>query len=228
MSRKILYLKKALVPYYQHAKERARARQAKADQSRLIRQKSQQARSFKAADPKPKKSLIIDHTKLDVFVEGHDGNRDLRHNPWVTVIIDKPSREIVKHLVTAESPSFKQLLALIRKHVRAGKRANPEISVPETFLVDNGLNYRSHTFADLISQSGIQISYPSPKQSDFKSQVERFFSPLNRNLIKKLKGRRSHKKAQPSVETDTQPLTTLAKIKREIGKLVSKHNSDCK
>jgi hypothetical protein len=83
MSRNILYRnsKKARVPYYQYAKERARSRQAKADQSRLIRQKSKQARSFKAADSKLEKSLIIDHAKLDVFVEGQDGNHDQPQNP---------------------------------------------------------------------------------------------------------------------------------------------------
>jgi hypothetical protein len=57
------------------------------------------------ANLKPRQEIVLDHTSLDVVLQEHSKEQTDLRRPWVTVIIDRDSREILSSIVSYEEVS---------------------------------------------------------------------------------------------------------------------------
>jgi putative transposase len=132
----------------------------------------------------------IDHTQLDIFVVDDDGIPLGR--PWLTVCIDKHTRCILGIYIGFESPSYlsvarclkhalKPKLSLQTEYPRI-KNAWEAFGVMKTLVVDNGMEFHSHSFEKACYQFDIEIKYTPRKSPWYKGTVERFMRSINNGV----------------------------------------------
>ncbi len=137
---------------------------------------------------KPLETAEIDHTQLDLFVIDDDTHIPLGR-PWLTICIDVHTRCILGIYIGFEPPSYLTVGKCL-KHAFLPKtnlqKQYPDIrhswdahGVMEQLIVDNGLEFHSHSLEQACFAFGVEIMYTPRKTPWFKGKIERFNRTIN-------------------------------------------------
>jgi putative transposase len=157
---------------------------------------------------RPFEIVHIDHTQLDIELVSSlsslercdltsgDANRNLGR-PWATFMVDAYSRRLLAVYLTYEEPSYRSCMMVLRLCVQRFKR------FPQTIVVDNGSEFHSHYFEQLLATYRCTKKHRPPAKARFGSVVERLFGTANKQLIHELQGNtqitRRHRQVTQSV-----------------------------
>lgn len=138
----------------------------------------------------------IDHTPLDIFVVGEDGAAIGR--PEITIVLDRFSRCVLGFSISLAGHGKHAVLEAIRHSLLPKSYlANryPELNLMwecygwfEKLVMDNGLEFHSHTVVGSLLDLGIIAEYAASRDPNDKPFVERFLRTLNYSFIHKLPG----------------------------------------
>lgn len=133
----------------------------------------------------------IDHTLLDVWVLDPRTGIPLGR-PWITVVLDRFSGYVLGIYISFYGPSSGTVAKAIRCSILPKDElieGIPEIEhhwsamgVPETFVVDNGLEFHSRAFRRIGWHLRADIIYNPVRQPWLKASVERVMMEFNRIL----------------------------------------------
>jgi putative transposase len=144
---------------------------------------------------RPFEIVHIDHTQLDIELVSslvsltncsllsHANN--IQHNlgrPWATFIVDAFSRRLLAVYLSFDPPSYRACMMTIRICVQRFKR------LPQTIVVDNGAEFHSHYFEQLLAYYVCTKKHRPVAHARFGSVVERLFGTANTQLIHELQG----------------------------------------
>ena len=118
----------------------------------------------------------VDATKFDFMVKliNEDGTFNIaRYN--LTAVIDVYSSNAVATLTT-KIDSYAQVRVLNKAFIRMGK--------PEQVYMDNGKDYTSYHYGDVLSDMGITAINAQVGQGRQKGKIERFFGVIQTELAK--------------------------------------------
>jgi putative transposase len=130
---------------------------------------------------RPLEVCHVDHTELDLsMVAGSimEGMGRL----WLTILSDAFSRRILAHYLTYDAPSYRSCMMVIRDCVRRHGR------LPQILVIDNGAEFRSTYFDQLLAKFEITKQLRPRAQSRFGSVQERLFGTANSQFIHTLRG----------------------------------------
>ncbi|MDV3348834.1 DDE-type integrase/transposase/recombinase [Leptothoe sp. LEGE 181152] len=97
-------------------------------------------------------------------------------------MVDAYSRRLLAVYITYEEPSYRSCMMALRICVKRFNR------FPQTIVVDNGKEFHSHYFEQLLAYYSCTQKYRPPAQARFGSVVERLFGTANSQLIYELQG----------------------------------------
>lgn len=133
----------------------------------------------------------IDHTMLDVWVLDPISGVPLGR-PWITVVIDRMSGYILGVYISFYGPSCASVANAIKVAIFPKDdivSAIPDIQtrwtamgVAELYVVDNGLEFHSHTFRRIAWELRADLLYNPVHQPWLKSAIERSMMEFNRML----------------------------------------------
>ena len=168
---------------------------------------------------RPFEIVHIDHTQLDIELVSSPqilsnchldiGNTKYKNlgRPWATFMVDAYSRRLLAIYLTFDEPSYRSILMVIRICVMRFKR------FPQTIVVDNGAEFHSHYFDQLLATYACTKKHRPPAYPRFGSVVERLFGTANTQLIYELLGNtqltRKHRCVTKSVSPSKQAVWTL-------------------
>lgn len=155
---------------------------------------------FKEIDGGLKVSYIlerveIDHTPIDVILV--DENGDILGRPYLILAIDKYSREVLGFSIgMGNNVGWPEVMQCI-KHIMSDKSYVKEIypfiehewnafGIPETVVVDNGLEFKNNAMKDASYQLGFVLQFCPPKVPQWKGSIERFLGTFNRGFAHNL------------------------------------------
>ena len=172
--------------FYKRINSRADHRQTRKRQgNRAAYQKSSFYHELTFSTPchgnRPFEICHIDHTELDIELVCQRTGCCLGR-PWATVLIDAFSRRILAIYLTFDPPSYRSCMMVLRICVQRLGR------LPETLVVDNGVEFGSIYFETLLAAFGCikkQRPVASPR---FGSIIERFFGTSHTEFFYNLKG----------------------------------------
>lgn len=139
---------------------------------------------------RPLERVELDHFLVDSHVVcGRTGVRLGR--PWLTAAVDHYSGMIVGYHLSFAPPSAASVLAAVRhailpKEISGG--AWLSYGIPDSVVVDNGLDLLSDAVKDAFVALGIDLVYTPPRTPWFKGTIERFGRTLNTRLVHWLPG----------------------------------------
>lgn len=160
---------------------------------------------------RPFEIVHIDHTQLDIeLVSSLESlaschiavNKDFRHNlgrPWATFMVDAYSRRILAVYLTFDEPSYRACMMVIRICVQRFGR------FPQNIVVDNGAEFHSHYFEQLLAYYTCTLKYRPPAYARFGSIVERLFGTANTQFIHELQGNTQIKRLNRQVTLSVSP-----------------------
>lgn len=123
----------------------------------------------------------IDHTQLDLqFVNESNGTE--MGKAWLTVMIDAFTRKILAWVLTFNDPSYRSCMLVIRDCVRRHGR------VPKTIVADQGSEFKSIYFDQLLALLGIHKRMRPASHPRFGNIVERVFGVQNTHFTHALRG----------------------------------------
>lgn len=123
----------------------------------------------------------IDHTELDLqFVGARRGEK--LNKAWLTVLIDAYSRMVLAWVILFEPPSHRSCMTLIKDCVKRHSR------IPRYIVVDNGPEFRSEYFEQLMARLESTKKSRPPSKPRFGSIIERFFGLTNQEFVHNLIG----------------------------------------
>jgi putative transposase len=143
---------------------------------------------------RPWENVHIDHTPLDIELVSSLISMDtcnssseidgdiLLGRGWATFMIDAYSRRILAIYLSFEEPSYRSCMMVIRTCVQRFKR------LPENIITDNGSEFESIYFKQLIARYGSNHKYRPPGEPRYGSPVERVFGTTNTEFIHELQG----------------------------------------
>ena len=143
---------------------------------------------------RPWENVHIDHTPLDIELVSSLISMDtcntssaiagdiLLGRAWATFTIDGYSRRILAIYLSFEEPSYRSCMMVIRACVQRFKR------FPENIITDNGSEFESIYFKQLIARYGRNHKYRPPGEPRYGSPVERVFGTTNTEFIHELQG----------------------------------------
>lgn len=139
----------------------------------------------------------IDHTPLDLIVIDKHTMLPLGR-PWLTLAIDKHSRMVVGFYICFNAPSSYSILQCLKQVIlpkdqwmaRFSSIQNkwPAFGIPQTIVVDNGMDLHSQAFKNSCFEMGIEIVFCPAGAPQSKGSIERFFRTMNQGLIHNLPG----------------------------------------
>lgn len=160
-------------------------------------------RKFKIAGVGAETSRIlerveVDHTPLDLFLIDDNTKLPLGR-PTLTIILDHYSRMLLGYYLGFNAPSTAAVLAALQHAILPKKRCKSNIGleikgdwpchgIPETLVVDNGLEFHSQALEHLAFNLGMRIQYCPKKQPQFKGCVERYLKTINYSFSHLLPG----------------------------------------
>ena len=157
----------------------------------------------------------IDTTWFDAFVRFPDGSVK---RPYLSVLIDKRTRSIIGHNLTADAPTGYDHAVLLAKAIVPRKLrswssyynafgiplmpwskyldddqlkefdAHRPYIFPRRIIIDNGQDYRSHVFRLACDRYGIHLTQSPVKDPTSKAQVERNFGTIRTMFAQYLPG----------------------------------------
>lgn len=143
---------------------------------------------------RPFEIVHIDHTQLDIELMSSlmslseckwDASQTLQHplgRPWVTFMADAYSRRLLAVYLTFEEPSYRSCMMALRICVQRFER------FPQTIVVDNGKEFHSHYFEQLLAAYVCTKKHRPPATARFGSIVERLFGTANTQFVYELQG----------------------------------------
>lgn len=142
---------------------------------------------------RPFEIVHIDHTQLDIellsslssLAQCNLTSGDASHNlgrPWATFMVDAYSRRLLAVYITYEEPSYRSCMMVLRICVQRFKR------FPQTIVVDNGPEFHSHYFEQLLANYRCTKKHRPPAKARFGAVIERLFGTANKQLIHELQG----------------------------------------
>ncbi|HEY9696169.1 MAG TPA: transposase family protein [Trichocoleus sp.] len=172
---------------------------------------------------RPFEIVHIDHTQLEEELVSslqslsscslNLNNKTAKHNlgrPWVTFMVDAYSRRLLAVWLTYEEPSYRSCMMVLRICVQRYKR------FPQTIVVDNGPEFHSHYFEQLLASYHCTKKHRPPATPRFGSVVERLFGTVHTQFIHELKGnsqiKRQHRQVTKSVSPESQAVWTLGDL----------------
>jgi len=174
------------------AYERAVARYGEDEANRRFRHSKAGLRATR-----PNERVEVDHTPLDLFVVDEHSHLPLGR-PWITVAIDKRSRMVLGFHISFSPPSVEAVMHCLRHAVLpkidlkarypALKNSWLAYGLPETLVVDNGLEFHAEALEAAALGLGFRIEFGGKRKPFHKGAIERFLKTLNYNLIHKLPG----------------------------------------
>jgi transposase InsO family protein len=125
----------------------------------------------------------FDHTKLMIRcpIRLHNG-RVRKIRPWLSLAIDVETRAIVGFYLSVHHPSTVSCMMLCRDIVERYGR------MPSMIVVDNGKEFHSWAFDQLLIATRTNIRYRPPHQARFGAVMERMFGTTEKRLIHNLAG----------------------------------------
>jgi len=118
----------------------------------------------------------IDHTQLDVSTPPNPDGLSLGR-PWITaMILGKCKRNVARH-VSYEPPGSNSCMAVIRDCVRRHHR------LPQIIVVDNGPEFHSAYFDQLLAMFEITKKLRPPARPRFGAVLERTNGTINTRLL---------------------------------------------
>jgi putative transposase len=146
---------------------------------------------------RPLELVIMDHTRLDIWVLDSELNLPLGR-PWLTIAIDVATRMVLGYLISFEPASLYSVLATLKrvnKNKTYVKRTFPDINGawdgwgrPMSILVDRGWEFTSPSFQDALQDLGTDIIWAPVRTPQYKAIGERFFGTLNTMLWHRMPG----------------------------------------
>lgn len=120
---------------------------------------------------RPFELASADHCLCKIFcvVLEANGFRYVKR-PWLTVLRDCFTKEVLAYWVSFRAPSRRQCAVLIRQCVRAHGR------LPEQIIVDRGADFRSVYFAALFADLGVDLVQRPTSHSRYGSEAEGLFN----------------------------------------------------
>lgn len=171
---------------------------------------------------RPFEIVHIDHTQIDLeLVSSLDSltnchiatNNSIHYNlgrPWATFMVDAYSRRILSVYLTFDEPSYRDCMMAIRICVARFGR------FPQSIVVDNGAEFHSHYFEQLLASYTCTLKYRPPAHARFGSIVERLFGTANSQFIHELQGntqiKRLNRKVTKSVSPERLAIWTLEEL----------------
>lgn len=170
---------------------------------------------------RPFEIVHIDHTQLDIELISSLSSLsqcnltivDTIHNlgrPWATFMVDAYSRRLLAVYITYEEPSYRSCMMVLRICVQRFKR------FPQTIVVDNGAEFHSHYFEQLLATYRCTKKHRPPAKARFGTVVERLFGTANKQLIHELQGNtqitRKHRQVTQSVQPKKLAVWTLGDL----------------
>jgi putative transposase len=131
--------------------------------------------------------VYIDHTKVDLQLLLGEQPPALSSviktlRPWLSVMLDGYSRCVLAFVLDFNAPSNRACMHLTRECVRKHKR------LPKTLVLDNGKEFKSTYFRQLMANCKITADYRPPRRPRFGAQIERWFETANTRLFHQLIG----------------------------------------
>ncbi|WP_202925108.1 Mu transposase C-terminal domain-containing protein [Myxacorys almedinensis] len=139
--------------------------------------------------------MHIDHTQLDIELVSSLQSLepahlsldeiDLQHplgRPWATFMVDAYSRRLLAVYLTFDAPSYRSCMMVTRICVQRFQR------LPQMIVVDNGAEFHSHYFEQLLTYYICTKKHRPPAHARFGSVLERLFGTANTQLIHELQG----------------------------------------
>ncbi len=147
---------------------------------------------------RPLEIVEIDHTPVDLMVVDEESRIPLGR-PTLTSLIDKFSRMVVGFYFSFTPPSTLSVIECLRHAIlpKTGlKELYPSLSndwpahgIPETIVVDNGMEFFSADFKEIIKSLGMNIVRSPVKNPTYKGAVERHFKSVADDLLKNKPGK---------------------------------------
>ncbi|MED5509222.1 MAG: transposase family protein [Pseudomonadota bacterium] len=147
---------------------------------------------------RPLEIVEIDHTPVDLMVVDEESRIPLGR-PTLTSLIDKFSRMVVGFYFSFTPPSTLSVIECLRHAIlpKTGlKELYPSLNndwpahgIPETIVVDNGKEFFSADFKEIIRSLGMNIVRSPVKNPTYKGAVERHFRSVADDLLKNKPGK---------------------------------------
>ena len=177
----------------------------------------------------------MDHTLLDVNVLRWNGK--IVGRPWLTVAMDLYSRMIVGFYLSFDRPNYNAVMQCLRFSIISKKSHLQHISessslisierewpcrgIPETVVLDNGLEFHSNNMLSACAQLGTDIEFNPKYTPHYKGAVERFFKTLNTGLIHTLPGTTySNPREKGDYESEKEAILTFEDLRQLLTKFI--------
>jgi hypothetical protein len=125
-------------------------------------------------------------------------------------MVDAYSRRLLAVYLTYEEPSYRSCMMVLRICVQRFKR------FPQMIVVDNGPEFHSHYFEQLLATYRCTKKHRPPAKARFGAVVERLFGTANKQLIHELQGNtkiaRKYRQVTQSVHPKTLAVWTLGNL----------------
>jgi putative transposase len=134
----------------------------------------------------PNEIWQADHTELDLWVVGPDGDPC---RPWLTVVEDDYSRALAGWSLNLTAPSALQTALTLRRAI--WRKAEPGWTVcgiPGVLYVDHGSDFTSRHLEQVAADLKMRLVFSTVGQPRGRGKVERFFGVLNELLLSALPG----------------------------------------
>lgn len=146
---------------------------------------------------RPLERVEIDHTKLDLFVIDPITKMPIGR-PTLTLAIDKYTRMILGFYISFHGAGFLAVMHCLKHSILPKtyvRNTYPSVKhdwnvygIPDTVVVDNGLEFHGKGFEDACLQLGMVSSFCPVRKPWFKAIVERYFGTINLKLLHELPG----------------------------------------
>ncbi|MBD2461660.1 DDE-type integrase/transposase/recombinase [Oscillatoria sp. FACHB-1407] len=163
---------------------------------------------------RPFEIVHLDHTELDIQLISSIQSLTtcsqisisdaIKHNlgrPWATFMCDAFSRRLLVVYLTYEEPSYRSCMMALRICVQRFRR------FPQTLIVDNGPEFHSHYFEQLIAYHYSTKKHRPIAKARFGAVPERLFGIANTQFIHELTGNTQIMKKQRQVTKSVNPKT---------------------
>ncbi len=148
----------------------------------------------------------IDHTQVDI-VTVHSQTGKVLGKAWLSIMMDAFSRRVLAFFLTYDEPSYRSDMMLIRECVRQFHR------LPDSIVTDNGCDFRSVYFQNLMACFGITQKFRPCHKARFGSVGERLFGVAMEDIIHNLMGNtkimKNVRQVTVSVNPETHAIWTL-------------------
>ncbi|UMR31982.1 DDE-type integrase/transposase/recombinase [Massilia sp. MB5] len=123
----------------------------------------------------------IDHTEIDLQLVGTKFGENLGR-AWLTLMLDAYSRTVLAFVLLFDPPSYRSCMLVMRECIRKHGR------IPSTLVVDNGKDFKSEYFEQLLARLNTTKKSRPPHKGRFGSVMERFFGISNTQFLHNLRG----------------------------------------